>query len=268
MNPRTERLYSLLWESAVQQSTKATLGEYRRRMGSSVTSPPHPTSVVDDLLCQKRPVEAGEFGVVDQQEHNVGRVHGLVHLGECDVVALLELRRQPVDIRFDSHNGRLGEFVGELTDDLTSGALPQVIDVRFERQAKSRDPYVLDPSSLGEELVEDIPGLGVVDLTSGPDQGGLLRRGRDDEPRVDGDAVSADARTRLQDVDPWVMVREPDELPHVDVETIGDHRQLIGEGDVDIAVSVLSQLRHLRRPRIGHEELTLAEQLVQVPCPL
>src|SRR5699024_12360353 len=92
-------------------------------------------------------------------------------------------------------------LVGRLADFLSGRCLAQFIDIRFVRQAEGSDPHVLDPPSLGEEFVEHIPGLGIVDLASRPYQGGLLRCGRDDEPWIDGDAVSADARTRLQDVD-------------------------------------------------------------------
>src|SRR5699024_4825942 len=81
-------------------------------------------------------------------------------------------------------------------------------------------------------------------------------------------AVRTHAGGGLDDVDPRVAVAQLEELPDVDVETMGEHRQLIGEGDVDVAVCILGQLRHLRRPRIGHQELALAEQLVEITCAL
>ena len=40
--------------------------------------------------------------------------------------------------------------------------------------------------------------------------------------------------------------------------------QFIREGDVDVAVGILGQLGQLCRPSIGHEELALTEQLVEV----
>ena len=92
----------------------------------------------------------------------------------------------------------------------------------------------------------------------------MLGRGGDDEPRVDGDAVAADAGTRLEDVDARVMVGEVDEFPDIDVEVVGDHRQFVGERDVDVAVSVLGELGQLGRAGIGHEELALTEELVQI----
>src|SRR5699024_3192623 len=139
--------------------------------------PPHPARIVDDLLRQQRPIESRELGVVDQQEDDVSRAYGLIQLGESDIVPSLELIGQAVDIGFDRHNGRLGEFGGELADDLPGRTLAQVIDVRFESQAQGCDPHVLDPPSLGEKLVENIPGLGIVDLASGLDQRRLLRGG-------------------------------------------------------------------------------------------
>src|SRR5699024_8315627 len=158
---------------------------------------PNSTSVIDDLLGQQGLVETRELGMVDQHEDDVGRAHSLVQLGEGDIVPIFELVGQFADVGFDGHDARLGEFLCELTDYLASRALTQVIDIRFERQAEGSDPHVLDPTSLGEKLAENIPGFGIVDLACGPDQGGVLRCARDDEPRVDGDAVPADARPRL-----------------------------------------------------------------------
>ena len=41
-------------------------------------------------------------------------------------------------------------------------------------------------------------GLGVVDLAREPDQLGLIRVGRDDEPRINGNAMAAHPRPRRQ----------------------------------------------------------------------
>ncbi len=45
-------------------------------------------------------------------------------------------------------------------------------------------------------------------------------------------------------------------------ELLADQRQLVGEGDVDVAVGVLDQLGHLRAGGVGEHHLALAEDLV------
>jgi hypothetical protein len=94
-------------------------------------------------------------------------------------------------------------------------------------------------------------GLGEVHLARGADQPRVLRVGMDDEPRVDRDAVAADAGAGLEDVDARVAVGERDHFPHVDARLVGDERQFVGEGDVDVAEAVLDELDHLRRGRGG-----------------
>src|SRR3546814_2220865 len=56
----------------------------------------------------------------------------------------------------------------------------------------------------------------VVDLARGADQRGLFGRGADEEPRIDRDAMPADAGAGRQDVDARVAVGEADHFPHID----------------------------------------------------
>ena len=66
---------------------------------------------------------------------------------------------------------------------------------------------------------------------------------------IDRDAMPADAGAGLEDVDARVAVGEADHFPHVDPHRVGDHRQFVGKGDVDVAEGVFGQLGHLRRAR-------------------
>lgn len=125
---------------------------------------------MDDLLCEQSSVDAGELVVVNEQQHDIGSANGFVHFGESDVIALLEFGGQAVDVRLDRHDVRVRKFVGELPDDLPCRALAQVVDVRLECQAECRDLHILDATSLGEELIEHVAGLRVVDLACGADQ--------------------------------------------------------------------------------------------------
>src|SRR3546814_4667288 len=58
--------------------------------------------------------------------------------------------------------------------------------------------------------VDDVRDLAVVDLARGADQRGLFGRGADEEPRIDRDAMPADAGAGRQDVDARVAVGEAD----------------------------------------------------------
>ena len=86
----------------------------------------------------------------------------------------------------------------------------------------------------------------------------------DQEPGVDADAVPAHAGARAQDLDPRVAVGQGDRLPHVDAEAIGQAGELVGRGDVDVAVGVLHQLDHLGRRGVGEHDLAAHEGGVQI----
>src|SRR3546814_10824174 len=63
--------------------------------------------------------------------------------------------------------------------------------------------------------------------------------------------MAADAGAWLEDVDARVAVGEADHLPNVDAHVLGHHRQLVGKGDVDVAIAVFDQLDHFGGARRG-----------------
>jgi hypothetical protein len=66
--------------------------------------------------------------------------------------------------------------------------------------------------------------------------------------RVDGQAVPAHARSGLQAHEPVGLGGcGVDDLPDVDAHTVGQHRQLIDERDVDRTEDVLQELGELCR---------------------
>src|SRR3546814_9295033 len=83
---------------------------------------------------------------------------------------------------------------------------------------------------------DDMRGLGEIDLARGADQAAVLGRAVDEKPGIDRDAMAADAGAWLEDVDARVAVGEADHLPNVDAHVLGHHRQLVGKGDVDVAI--------------------------------
>ena len=95
------------------------------------------------------------------------------------------------------------------------------------------------------------------------DQARLLRILRHDKPRIDGNAVTADARPRLQNIHPWMAVCQADKLPDVDPLLGANQRQFVGKGDIHVAEAVFRQLAHLGGARIGDHAFALEENLVQ-----
>ena len=111
----------------------------------------------------------------------------------------------------------------------------------------------------GLDAVEHICGHAGIDLARGADEARLLREIAHEEPRVDGYAVSADAGTGLEDVDARVLVCDADDLAHVHAAAAAYLRQLVGEGNVDVAEGVLHDLGHLGGLYIGYDNVALAE---------
>jgi hypothetical protein len=95
------------------------------------------------------------------------------------------------------------------------------------------------------DLGEDAGGARVVDAAGGLDQRGVGRRGGGDEPRVDRDAVAADAGAGAEDLHARVAVGQADHLPYVEAEARAHVGELVGEGDVDVAEGVLRELGQL-----------------------
>ncbi len=106
--------------------------------------------------------------------------------------------------------------------------------------------------------------LAAVDFAGCTDEPGQFGASLDDEPRVDRDAVAADAGTRLQDVYPRMPVRHFDYFPDVESEMFADQRELVGVCDVDIAESVFDEFCHLGTLCICQDDLALTEDAVDL----
>ena len=163
-------------------------------------------------------------------------------------------------MRFDGEDLQAG--VGEMRSDFDGGRFAQVVDVRLKGEAEAGDGGAR--SRGGADLGDDVMRLGVIDLAGGAQEARFGGRSVDDEPRVDGDAVSADAGAGLEDLHARMSISQADELPDVDPELIADQRELIGEGDVHVAEGVLRQLGELGRARIGEEDLRGGEGSVEI----
>jgi len=106
--------------------------------------------------------------------------------------------------------------------------------------------------------------LAVVDVARGADQRSQVGGGFHQEPRVDADAVPAHARTGAEDAHARVQVGQADGFGNVHAKAVGQARELVGDGDIDVAVGVLHQLDHLGGSGVGEDDLAAHEGGVQV----
>ena len=94
-----------------------------------------------------------------------------------------------------------------------------------------------------------------------------LRQGRiiaDQEPRVNGNAVSADTRAGLKDVYAGMHVTDTDDFIYIHIVMPADLRQFVGESDVHSAEGVFHDLGHFSCTDIRHGDFALAEGGVQI----
>ncbi|MCY1300544.1 hypothetical protein D9M70_501130 [compost metagenome] len=210
--------------------------------------------------------------MIDQQHDHIRLIQCRPDAGQAQLAG--QLARQRPDVRlYGQHPAWMGR--DDLLGDRDSGTLAQVVDVRLEGKAQAGDGHItcrflrVGSQELGNgqpDLFDHPPRLAVVHFASGADQPSLFGGLADDEPGVDGNAVPAHARARLQDVDARMAVSQTDQFPYIDIEPVADHRQLVGEGDVEVTEAVLGQLAHFSCPEIGNDALTLDEELVQAGC--
>ena len=135
------------------------------------------------------PYYLGAFLVGAYQE-TLGDLHNL--FGDTDAV----------HVRLDGED--LQASGGEVRSDFDGGRFAQVVDIRFEGEAEAGDDGV--QAGGGADLSDDVMRLGVIDLTGCADEARFGGSGVDDEPRVDGDTVSADAGAGLQDLHARVAI--------------------------------------------------------------
>ena len=114
------------------------------------------------------------------------------------------------------------------------------------------------------DLPGDPFGFGIVDFTGGADEAGLFRGAVHDEPRIDGNAVTADAGAGLQDIHAGVVIGQTDEFPDVDLETVADDGQFVGKGDSGVAGGVFGELAHFRGAGVGEEQFPLDEDTIDL----
>ena len=197
-----------------------------------------------------------DLGVADHHDHHLQAVQELlqgVHLAG-DLVAL--------DPRVVDLHRAGAEVLGHGLEHLQRRGLADVVDVLLVGEAVDADLRGVGDAALGHDLVRaahDVLGHGGVGLQGETDEVGRLGVVAHQEPRVDRDAVAADARARVEDVDARVLVRDADDLGDVHAADAADLGELVGEGDVDRAECVLDDLGHLGGADVGDGDLAPAE---------
>lgn len=98
------------------------------------------------------------------------------------------------------------------------GAFTRVVDVGLEAHAEHGD--LCTGLHIARDAVSDPCGLAVVDQARLIDQRRDILEFLVDEPRIDGDAVSADADAGRVDIDARVAVGKLDELEHTSIPSL------------------------------------------------
>ena len=138
-------------------------------------------------------------------------------------------------------------------------AFARVVDVGLEAHAEHGD--LRAGLYVARDAVGRPGGLAVVDEAGLVDERGDVFKLLVDEPRVDRDAVAADADAGGMHVDARMAVGQLDELEHVDAEPVADLAELVGVGDVDVAEGVFRQLAHLGGQIIGQADGAAGDDL-------
>jgi len=147
-------------------------------------------------------------------------------------------------------------------EELERRALADIVDVLLVGKAVESYAAAVGDAVLLHYLVnaiEDEFRLAVVGLHAFVDD---LREGRivaNEEPRIDRDAMPADAGARLEDVHARVHVADADDLVHIHIVVPADAGEFVRECDVDRAEGVLHDLGHFRGADVRDNDFALAK---------
>lgn len=197
-----------------------------------------------------------DLGVADHHDYHLQAVQEFLHGVDLagDLVAL--------DPRVVDLDGARAEVLGHGFEHLQRRGLADVVDVLLVGEAVDADLGGVGDPALRHDLVgpvHDVLGHGGVGLKGEADEVRRLGVVADQEPRVDRDAVAADARAGIENIHARVLVSDADDLCDVHAADAADLGELVGEGDVDRAEGVLDDLGHLGGADVGDGDLALAE---------
>lgn len=209
-------------------------------------------------------MERLEWVVGGEEDYDVGAVVCFAVVGEFKHVVLRHVRLNDKDVGVVAALHHFG-------CDVFRRRFAEVVDVWLERESHHCDCWLAMVFELEAEhcvlhFLCTPECLVVVDFARFCNQLALNGEVGCEEVWVDGNAVSAHAASRLQDVDARMLVGEGDELPHVDARLVADERQLVGEGNLHVARGVFGKLAHLCRLAVCAVESALHELAVESDC--
>src|SRR5215470_297202 len=228
----------------------------------------HRIACVDHQRGAVRDLRVVEARVAGQNQHAVGRGQHVSRGLHCRQLVGIEreLRREGVGIR------DMSAPAGELLDDLERRRLAYVVDIGLVRNAQDEHGSAADGTATVVEgarhEVDDVLGHGAVDLIRESDELRLVA-GEPDLPReierVDGNAVAADARSRIEGHKAEGLGRRRlDDLPGIDTDLAAGEGELVRKSDVHAAERVLEELRRLGHARVRGLEYAHRHVAVQV----
>ena len=83
------------------------------------------------------------------------------------------------------------------------------------------------------------------------------------EPRIHADAMPANARPRLENIDAGMHIADADDLIHIHVIMAAYFCQFVGKGNIHSTESIFDNLSHFSRTDIRHDDFTLTEGCVE-----
>jgi hypothetical protein len=143
-------------------------------------------------------------------------------------------------------------------------ALPYVGNVGFVCFSERNENCTLEPTYGSTHDIDHVRRHSIVDFTRGRDQTRHIRGRLNDEPWVDRDAVTANARSWAQKTHSWMPACEADGLPDIHSDTLGNESELIGQCNVDVAMRVLHEFDELRRSGISLNDFAGHERAIQL----
>jgi hypothetical protein len=185
-----------------------------------------------------------------QDDDDVGPVQQRVQLRA--LVHVPALVAEPGHVRVVIADPRAAR--GKARDHRGRGRVAIILDIGLERHPDHPDTGAIQGELTLVEAVGDkvdhVAGHREVDVRGKLDEAIEVVEGPRPPRqvvRVHGDAVAADARAGREPHEPEGLGGGGvDDLPDVEAHPLAEQRQVVDEGDVDVAEHVLEQLGHLR----------------------
>ena len=145
--------------------------------------------------------------------------------------------------------------------------LTHIVNIFLIGQAVQTDTAYISQTLFLHNLVDTIQHeirhavIGLHGLIDNLGQRGIVTNKK---PRINADAMTANARTRLQNVYARMHIADLDDFIDIHVVMAADLRQLVCKGNIDCTESILNDLGHLSSTDVGNNDLALAERRIEL----